>query len=384
MDITLSDEQEWIADSARDFLESEGGIEPARRRMEGDDDVVDELWDEYAALDYTSITVPLEYDGFGEGMVYLAILLEEMGRYLAPGPLPETTAFAVPLLTERGSADQCDEYLPAIANGELRFSFAVYEDDSKPLPESIQTVADRLDDGGYRLDGTKTLVPYGGEVDRLIVGARTQEGSGYDGISLFIVDPSDDAVGVSRLDSLDRTRPLYEISFDDLEVDESDVVGSAHTAGSALQKAIERYTLARCAMLVGAADRAVDLSAEYGSERTQYGQPIGRFQAVKHRIVDMWIDMESSRSLVYYAAWALQSDESDASSAVSATKAYAADRLHRVFGDDMWNHGGMGFTWEHDAHIYLKHAKAFRNFLGSPEEHRDQLVETWVSGDEYF
>lgn len=382
MDITLTDEQQRMQESAREFLESEGGMELARRRMDGDTEVVDELWSAFAELDYTAITVPLEHDGFGEGMVYLLVLLEEIGRFLAPGPLPETTAFAVPLLTELGTEAQRDRYLPAIANGELSFSFALYDDESKPLPESLRSTAERLDGGAYRLDGTKTLVPYGGEVDRVVVAARTRDSTGYDGLSLFVVDPNESAVEARELDSLDRTRPMYELSFDELTVDESQRLGSAHIGGNALRDAIDRYTLARCAMLVGAADRAVDLSAEYGSERHQYGQPIGRFQAVKHRIVDMWIDMESTRSLVYYAAWAVDADEPDASSAISSTKAYAADRLHRAFGDDIWNHGGMGYTWDHDGHIYLKHAKALRNFLGSPEEHRDRLVETWITADD--
>jgi len=135
-------------------------------------------------------------------------------------------------------------------------------------------------------------------------------------------------------------------------------------------------------MLTGAADRAVELSSEYGNEREQYGQPIGMFQAVKHRAADMWIDMQSARSLVYYASWALDNDEPDAGRAVAATKSHAADRLHRVFADDMKNHGGMGFTWDHDAHIYLKQAKSWRNFLGSPEAYRDRLIESRLAESE--
>ncbi|MFC7157563.1 acyl-CoA dehydrogenase family protein [Halomarina halobia] len=374
MDATLTDEQERIRKTAREFIESEGGIELARRRMDGDASVVDDLWSDLADLDYTAITVPPEYDGFGEGMVYLTALLEVTGRYALPGPLPETAAFAVPLLDELGTGDQRERHLTAVAEGDRTLSFALYDDRNESLPGAVDLDVDRTDDG-YRLSGTKTLVPYGGEVDHLIVAGRSRDGPGHDGISLFVVGTDEEAVETNQLDSLDRTRPMYEVTFSDLTVGEEALLGDLHEAGDALSAAADRYTVASCAMLVGAADRAVELSTEHGNEREQYGQPVGKFQAVKHRIADMWIEMQSARSLVYYAAWALEAGEPDATRSVSALKAYAADRLHRVFGDDMWNHGGMGFTWDYDGHIYLKQAKAWRNFLGSPEYHQDRLIE---------
>jgi alkylation response protein AidB-like acyl-CoA dehydrogenase len=374
MDARFTDEQERIRDNAKEFIEAEGGIELARRRMEGETDVVDELWAQLADLDYTAITVPVEYGGFGEGMVYLAALLEVAGTYALPGPLPETAAFAAPLIDELGSDAQCEDHLAAIADGERRFSFALYDDRNEELPAAITLEADATG-GGYELSGTKTLVPYGGEVDSVIVAARTGDGEGSDGLSAFVVDVDDPAVDATQLQSLDRTRPMYDLDLDGVEVDESDRLGPEGGAGQALERAADRFTVAATAMLVGAADRAVDLSVEHGNEREQYGQPVGKFQAVKHRIAEMWIDMQSARSLVYYAAWALANDEPDAAAAVSRTTVFAADRLHRVFGDDMKNHGGMGFTWDHDGHIYLKQAKAWRNFLGSPSTHRDRAIE---------
>lgn len=381
MDARLTDEQQQMQETAQDFLESNGGIELARERMEGNETVIDDLWADLADLDYTAITVPLDHGGLGDGMVYLSALLESLGRYAMPGPFPETMAFVVPLLAELGDENQQAEYLPAIADGDVRASFAVYDDQNESLPQTVQLTADRTDEG-YRLSGTKALVPYGGEVDLLVVAARTRAGRSIDGISLFLVDPDSAGVEASQQDSLDRTRPLYEVTFHDHVVSEDALLGPAHGGGTALERAAERFTVATCAMLVGAADRAVDLSVEHGNEREQYGQPIGRFQAVKHRIVDMWIDMQSARSLVYYAAWALDNDEPEATSAVSATKGFAADRLHRAFADDIKNHGGMGFTWDHDGHIYLKQAKAWRNFLGSPESHNDRVIESRLASIE--
>jgi alkylation response protein AidB-like acyl-CoA dehydrogenase len=373
MDATLTDEQKRIRKTAREFIESKGGIELARRRMEGDESVVNELWSDLADLDYTGITVPPEYDGFGEGMMYLTALLEVTGRYALPGPLPETAAFAVPLLNELGTDDQRERHLTAVAEGNRTFSFALYDERNESLPGAVDLDVTPTDDG-FGLSGTKTLVPYGGEVDHLVVAGRSGDGTDYDGISLFVVDTDEESIETHRLDSLDRTRPMYEVTFSDLVVGEEALLGDLHEGGSALQDAADRYTVAICAMLVGAADRAVELSTEHGNEREQYGQPVGKFQAVKHRIADMWMEMQSARSLVYYAAWALDGEEPDAVRSVSAVKAYAADRLHRVFGDDIWNHGGMGFTWDHDGHIYLKQAKAWRNFLGSPEDHQDRLI----------
>lgn len=384
MDARLTEEQRRVQETAREFIESEGGIELARQQLEGDDGVVDELWDELADLDYTAITVPLEYGGFGEGMVYLAALLEAAGRYALPGPLPETAAVAVPLLAELGSEDQKSRYLPAIADGDLQMSFAAYDDATEALPEGIRMRAERRedDDGAeFRLDGTKTLVPYGGDVDAVVVAARTRDASGYDGVSLFAIETDRDAVEARQMDSLDWTRPMYELVFDDLTVGEEALLGPLHGGGNALANAMDRFTVAAIAMLTGAADRAVELSVEHGNEREQYGHPVGRFQAVKHRIADMWIDMQSARSLVYYAAWALDNEEPDAGRAAGATKVFAADRLHRVFADDMWNHGGMGFTWDHDAHIYLKQAKSWRNFLGSPEAYRERLIEARLAAE---
>ena len=409
MDATLTDEQKRVRETVREFVESEGGIELARRRMDGEEAVVDELWNDLADLDYTAITVPLEYNGFGEGMVYLTSLLEVTGRYALPGPLPETAAFAVPLIDELGTGDQRERYLPAVAAGDLTFSFALYDDRNESLPGAIDLDVEAVEEG-YRLSGTKTLVPYGGEVDRLIVAGRFGDGTGadadadagtdtgtgtdtdsstdidsgtdtgFDGVSSFVVDPDDDAIETRRLDSLDRTRPMYEVVFDDCAVGEEALLDDPGEGGNAIADAADRYTIAACAMLVGAADRAVELSTEHGTEREQYGQPVGKFQAVKHRIADMWIEMQSARSLVYYAAWAIEEREPDAARSVSALKTYAADRLHRAFGDGMWNHGGMGFTWDHDGHIYLKQAKAWRNFLGSPEDHGDRLIKERLAG----
>lgn len=374
MDARLTAEQRRMQETVREFVRSKGGIEIARRFMAGDGGEFDELWEELAELDLCAVSVPIEYQGLGDGMVSTVAILEELGRYAVPGPYPETVAFAVPLISEHGTEAQKDASLAGIANGNRSVSFAVHDDGSEPVPATIEGRTVGADEP-FRLSGTKTLVPYGEQVDSLIVAVRTEAGTtGYEGISLYLVD-TDDVVETRQLESLDRTRPVYEVSFEDVPVDDGARIGPQHSGGDLLLAATQRYNLATSAMLVGAADRAVDASSDYANEREQYGQPIGKFQAVKHRIVDMWVDMQAARSLVYYAAWALDDDAPEAARLLPATKRYVANRLHRVFRDDIWNHGGMGFTWEHDAHIYLKQAEAWRNVFGTPQTSSDHLVD---------
>ena len=372
MDPRLTEEQRQLQETTQKFLENNGGIEFARRKIDGDEAVVDEVWDEIADLDFAAITVPMEYGGFGEGMLYLATLLEILGKYAVPGPYPETMAFAVPLIDELGTDKQKESEFEKIADGNRRYSFALYDTVGDEVPRAITMDAEAVD-GGFRLSGTKTLVPYGGEVDRVVVAARTQDATGFEGISTFIVDPAD---GEAReLESLDSSRPMYELEFDGVEVGDEALLGPLHGGGESLRRAVDRFNVALCAMLVGGADRAVEMSVDYGNNRTQYGQPIGRFQAVKHRIAEMWIDTEHSRSLTYYAAWSLDAETKEAVVAVSMAKAYITDKLHRVFRDDIFNHGGMGFTWDHDGHIYLKQARAWKSFLGSPDSHLDRIAD---------
>lgn len=373
MDFSLSDEQEQMKETVREFLEEEGGIELARRQLDGEDGVVDEVWDQLTETEYTALTVPFDYGGLGDGMLYLALFLEEAGRFALPGPIAETLGFAVPLIDELGSVEQKETYFPAIADGDQRFSIALYEDNNEELPNGIQLSAEETDDG-YSLSGTKSLVPYAEDVDSIVVAARTQEATGYRGITLFIVDPSEAAV--TELEGLDWTRPVYELEFDEVTVDESAQLGPLNGGGGALERGIDRLNVSISAMLIGAADRAVDLSVEHGNEREQFGQPVGRFQAVKHRTVDMWMDMQAGRSLMYYAAWAVANNAPDAPRAVSAAKSFTTEQCTDIFGNDILNHGGMGFTWDHDGHIYLKQAKAWENYLGTPEAHRERIADS--------
>jgi alkylation response protein AidB-like acyl-CoA dehydrogenase len=370
MEFRLNDEQQQMQESARGFFENEEVIETARAKLDGDD-VVEDLWSDLADMDYSALTVPFEYGGLGDGNLYLSLLLEEAGRVALPAPLPEVGAFVTPLLAEHGTEEQKEEYLESIAEGDLIASFGVYETGHERLPDDIQLDVEAGSDS-YRLNGTKSLVPFADVADSFIVAARSGTGDGFDGVSLFIVDS--EQVDIESQDPLDRTRPLSKIRLDGVEVSESALLGELHEGGSALEEAMDWYTVARCSMLVGAADQAVDLSTKQAKEREQFGQPIGKFQAVKHRISEMWMDLQGARALTQYAAWALDADEPDAERAVSEAKVFCAENLTGLFGDDILNHGGMGYTWEHDGHIYFKQSKEFETFFGTPTEHLDRVA----------
>jgi alkylation response protein AidB-like acyl-CoA dehydrogenase len=371
MDISLTDEQRQIQAAASEFFEGSETLAAARRQLDGER-VVDEVWADLAEMEYPGMTVPEAYGGLGDGMLNLAVLLEAAGQYAVPAPLLETTAVAAPLIAACGTDAQCDRWLEPIAAGESTVTIGLYADESTEGPAPIGLEATETADG-YRLDGTVSLVPFGADADRVLVPGRV--GDPASDVSLFVIDT--DAVSVRERAGFDRTRPPADIVFDDHEVDASRLLGDAAGVGDAFQRAVDRYRVGATAMLVGAAEGAVDRSVAYATEREQFGNPIGRFQAVKHRIVDMWMDMQAGRSLVYYAAWALETDHPDAEGAVSRSCGFVGETSSRIFGDDVLNHGATGFTWDHDAHIFLKQAKVLESYLGTPRYHRQRAADTW-------
>lgn len=372
MDVTLTREQQQAKDSVRGFLDNIGGVELARRMVAGEDMVVDEVWESLREMDYPALGVPEEYGGLATSMVYRSVVLEEFGRVVLPGPFPETVVFGAPVIEALGSEAQKERYLSAIASGSERMTIGLYDAREDRVTDGIQMSVESVENG-FVLSGEKTHVPYAGMVDSIMVVVRSENTTGFEGLSVVMVDPGE--VEINRVDSLDKTRPLFEVVFDEVHVDDDAVIGSVGGAGEVVRRCLEQYRIGITAMLVGGGDRVVELSAEYGSEREQYGHPIGRFQAVKHRISDMWMDVERARSLVYYAAWAIDVDDPDTARAVSAAKAFTSDSFPGVFGAGIKNHGGLGFTADHDGHIYLKQAVAWQSYLGTPAVHRERIAE---------
>jgi alkylation response protein AidB-like acyl-CoA dehydrogenase len=373
MDFALSRDQQMLQDTAREFFLGRGLCQPARRVMAGEAAVIGETWRQMAEVGFLGVGVPAAYGGSELGPLSLVPILEEAGRAMAIGPLPEAVGFAAPVLAAAGSSSQRDRYLGGLATGGECISLALYEADGDPLAGDAELAAERVA-GGYRLRGSKRLVPYASEATTLLVLARTSRDGPGRGLTLFAVDTRSAGVTISPMAALDQTRPLSQVDFRDVTVDDGARIGPEGAGFQLAEAGLRTLAEALAAMSVGGMQRCVEQSSEHAKTRVQFGHPIGRFQAIKHRIVDMWVDLETARSLSYYAAWALEEQAPDRATAVADAKAFTATAFVKVAADNIQNHGGMGFTWEADPHLYLKRAKSWENYAGSPRAHLEQVA----------
>jgi alkylation response protein AidB-like acyl-CoA dehydrogenase len=372
MDFAFSEEQEMLRRSARDFLAKECPPKVVRKLMEGEDAYDPALWKKVSDLGWTALGIPEQYGGVGT-FLDLVVVLEEAGRALLPGPFFATMGLAVPALIECATEAQKKEALSAIAAGQARATLAVTEPSGRWDATGISLAAKQAG-GGWKLDGVKLFVPDAQHADYTVVAARTR-GEGEDGVSLFMVKGRPKGMTVTSLKTLDMTRRWAEIKFDGVELGADALMGTAHTAWPRLKRAMEWGTAALCAEMVGGAQKVLETSTEYAKTRQQFGKPIGIYQAVSHKLADMLVLSESSRSATYYAAWAVEADAPDRSMAASMAKAYVSDAYRKIAGDGIQVHGGIGFTWEHDMHLYFKRAKSSEVTLGDATYHRELVAQ---------
>ena len=359
--------------SAREFLAKECSPKVVRRLMETADGYDPALWKKIASLGWTALGIPEEYGGVGS-FLDLVVVLEEAGRALLPGPFFSTMGLAVPVLLEAGSDAQKKEVLGAIAEGNARATVAFTEPAGRWDPSGVRLTA-RQTGGAWRLDGVKSFVPDAAVADYTVVVARTRGEEGDEGITLFLVKGKPDGMTVTPLETLDMTRRWSEVRFDNVTVPNDAVLGAPDNAWPALKRALEWSTAALCAEMVGGVQKVLETSTEYAKSRHQFGKPIGIYQAVSHKIADMLVLSESGRSATYYAAWAVDADAADRSLASSMAKAYVSDAYRKVAGDGIQVHGGIGFTWEHDMHLYFKRAKSSEVTLGDATYHRELVAQ---------
>ncbi len=358
--------------SARDFLAKESNPKIVRKLMESEDGFDPALWKKVADLGWTALGIPEEYGGVGT-FLDLIVVLEEAGRALLPGPFFSTMGLAVPVLIETGTEAHKKEALGAIAEGSARATLALTEATGRWDPDRISLKATKQG-GGWRLDGVKVFVPDALVADYIVVAARTR-GQGEDGITLFLVKGRPKGLTVKPLETLDMTRRWYELKFDGVELSAESLMGQADKAWPRLKRALEWSTAAICAEMVGGVQKVLETSTEYAKTRHQFGKPIGIYQAVSHKLADMLVLSESGRSATYYAAWAVDADAPDRALASSMAKAYVSDAYRKVAGDGIQVHGGIGFTWEHDMHLYFKRAKSSEVTLGDATYHRELVAQ---------
>jgi alkylation response protein AidB-like acyl-CoA dehydrogenase len=372
VDFAFSEEQEMLRSSARDFLARECPSSYVRRMMETADAWDPSLWARLAEMGWTGLGIPEAYGGAGT-FLDLVVVLEEAGRALLPGPFFSTMALGVPALLEAGTEEQKREVLPRIAQGQARITAAVTEPSGRWDADGI-TLAARPQGEGWRLEGVKLFVPDAAVADYVVVAARTG-GDGEDGVTLFLVRGRQAGIAIAPLETMDQTRPWYEVRFQGLELGPEAVMGSAGQGWAPLRRTLEWGTAALCAEMVGGSQWVLDTSVEYAKTRHQFGKPIGVYQAVSHKLADMLLETESARSATYYAAWTVDADAPDRSLAVSMAKAYASDTYRRTAGNGIQVHGGIGFTWEHDMHLYFKRAKASEVTFGDATYHRELVAQ---------
>ncbi len=371
MDFGFSDEQEMLRDSAREFLAGECPMTYVRQMMDDERGYSDEQWKKMAALGWTGLIVPEAHGGAGLGMVDMIVVLEEMGRVVMPGPFFASTILGGVALDLGGSAEQKQRYLPSLASGDIVATLAQVEESGRWDAEGIGFAAQR-DGSGFRLKGTKLFVHDAHNADLLIVPARTS-GAGERGVTLFLVDTSD-GVSTRVLKTMDQTRKLCEVTID-TAVDGAAILGEVDRGWELLDRLVDVAKVALCAEMCGGAQRVLDMSVEYAKVREQFGKPIGSFQAIQHKCADMMVQVESAKSATYYAAWAVANQVPEAHLAACMAKAYCSDAYREVAGDGIQIHGGIGFTWEHDMHLYFKRAKGSEVTFGDATWNRELVAQ---------
>jgi len=374
MDIGFSEEQELLRDTARKFLDSQCDTKFVRRMMATETAVTPEFWRQLAENGWLGIAFPEAEGGSGLGLVDLVVLMEEIGRAAMPGPFPATVLLGGAAVSEAGSAAQRQEWLPRIAAGEAKATLAWTEPNAR-LDAAAITATAREGRGGIVLSGTKMFVPDAQLADLLVVAARSRDGSTMeDGVSLFLVPKDTPGVEVKLLPSVDETRKVCEVQLDNVSVPAAALLGELHAGWAPLSRVVDRAAVALSAEMCGTAQRVLDITVDYAKMRVAFGKPIGSYQGVKHKCADMLVDIENAKSLTYYAAWAVDEGEAEAPMAVSMAKAAASDAGRKVCAAGIQLHGGIGMTWEHDLHLYLKRAKADEIAFGDASWHRERIA----------
>jgi alkylation response protein AidB-like acyl-CoA dehydrogenase len=373
MDFGFNEEQDLLRSTARKFFENECPSEMVRKLMDTPEGMTPTLWGKLGEQGWLGLIFPEPYDGMGLGLVDLVVLMEEMGRAVIPGPYFSAVLLGGLAILEAGSDAQKKEWLPAIASSQKRVTLAWMEP-SAMLGAAGVTLPAVKKGATFTLSGTKLFVPDAHTADAIVVAARTA-GKSEDGVSLFLVPRGARGLEVNLLPTMDQTRKLCEVTLKDVAVGGDALLGAVGAGWTPLGRVLDRATVALCAEMCGGAQKVLDMTVEYAKIRQAFGRPIGSYQGVKHRAADMLVDVENSKSITYYAAWALDEGVAEGPLAASMAKAYVSDAYRRVSAAGIQLHGGIGFTWEHDLHLYFKRAKGSEFTFGDATYHRERVAQ---------
>jgi alkylation response protein AidB-like acyl-CoA dehydrogenase len=367
VNFAFTDEQEELRKSIKRFLDDKSPISAVRDLMDTEEGFDKDVWAQMGTqLGLQGIAIPEEYGGSGFSYVELLVIFEELGRTLACVPFFSTVGLATGTLLSCDDDEAKKEYLSLIASGEKVATLAISEDSGRFDADGVTLKAEKSGEG-YKLNGHKSFVVDGYTADLILVVGKSEAG-----ISLFAVNS--DAEGLIRqpLSTMDQTRKQARLEFNNVS---AKVIGKDGGAWPTVEKGLQLAAVCLAAEQLGGAQVCLDMSVEYAKNRIQFGRPIGSFQAIKHKCADMLLQVESARSAAYYAAWAAQEDSEELPVVSSLAKAFCSEAYFHCAGENIQIHGGIGFTWEHDAHLYFKRAKSSELMLGDPSYHRELMLQ---------
>jgi acyl-CoA dehydrogenase len=367
MNFDFSEDQKQLRDQARRFLAEKSPPKAVRQVLEGKAPYDKELWKGFAELGFLGVAIPENYGGTGAGHLELAVIAEEIGRADAAIPVSSSIYMAAEAIMLAGSEAQKEKWLPKLASGEAIGTLALFEGTGGITPKAIKATVT-----GGNIDGVKSPVADGEIADVAIVVARTGSGNRESDIGLFIVDLKGKGITRKAMQNLDPTRQQAEITFKGAA---AEPLGKAGEGWSNLKQVLDRAAVLIAFEQLGGADRTLETARDYALDRIAFGRPIGSFQAIKHILADMYVSATLARSNCYYGAWALSTNSSELAEAAASARISATEAFQHCSKQNIQVHGGMGFTWEFDCHLYYRRSAALALALGSRSYWEDQLID---------
>lgn len=370
MDLGLNEAQQMLKNTAKDFLEAECPDTYVREMEEDERGYTPELWQKLAEQGWLGLIIPEKYGGVELEFQDLVILLEEMGRYMLPGPYFSTVLMGGMSIMDAGTENQKKEYLPRIATGQIILTLALNEPSGRWDPEGVQLTAKDTGEG-YVLNGTKLFVPNAHVSDYIVIAART--GKSSTDISLFITSSQANGITQNLLKTIASDRQS-EVVFENVEVPYSSLLGDKNSGWNTIKKVLQWGAVGKCAEMSGGGQEVLDMTVEYAKQRTQFGRPIGTFQAIQHHCANMATDVEGAKFITYQAAWRL-SEGLPADREVAMAKAWVSESYKRVCALGHQSHGAIGFTKEHNMQLYSRRAKAAELAFGDADLHLERVAD---------
>ncbi len=374
MNLDLTEEQEMLRTSARDFLTKECPKTLVRKLEEDEKGYSPELWRKMAELGWMGLVLPEQYNGMGMGFMDLVILLQEMGRNILPGPFSTTVVLGSLPILNAGTEEQKKEFLPKIAKGDMILTLAFTEPSARYDAAGVQTKATAQGDS-FIINGTKLFVENAHIADCIICATRTKKGgTPEDGITLFLVDAKSPGIKCEVMPTIGAEK-LCEVVFKNVKVPKNNVLGKLHEGWPIMAKTLEYATIAKCAEMVGGQEAALDMTLAYVKERIQYGKPIGSFQVIQHYCANMWMNVETSRDILYKAAWNVAEGLPGSASEVAVAKGWINEAYKFVTERAVQCHGAIGTTRDHDIGLYYRRAKAGELAFGDTDFQKELVAQ---------